>query len=297
MDSLPRVFGDPQRLGIGEPDPKLENESPGHIAAYTLGYLQELAARVLRCCEDRRETPERKRDACQLLVNIATEAAADIHLLVQSFPEPFRAIAETRSNFPCLFPAHPEDARKLKSFVLDDLELGKLHSLKLRSKRKTFSKQKYANRLLLHYLAEIRRMRAKVLSFRLDDPWASAGIPRLEIERLDDEIPLSVSNVKPWLDVIWQLLSRDIPKPESHQDLRTFGSRRSRRKRVSRRGSPRLVKRRRKQDWPRFAQPRKEKRAIGGEDTYIRSAIKEALGKYLVRMLRKDEQGERRTNK
>jgi hypothetical protein len=297
MDSLPRVFGDPLRLGIGKPDPGLKNESPGHIAAYTLGYLQELAARVLRCCEDRRETPERKRDACQLLVNIASEAAADIHFLVRSFPEPFRAIAENRSNFPCLFPAHPEDIRKLKSFVLDDLELGKLHRLKLRSPRKTFSKQKYANRLLLHYLAEIRHMRTKVLSFRLDDPWASAGIPRLEIERLEDEIPLSVSNVKPWMDMIWQLLLRDIPQPEVHQDLRTLGSRPSRTERVSRQGSPRLVKRRRKQGWPRSAQPRKPKEPIGGEMGYIRSAIKEALAKYLVRMLRKDEQNNRRTNK
>ena len=68
MDSLPRVFGNLLRLDICEPDPTLENESTGHIAIYTLGYLQELAARVRDCCEDQRETPERKRDACQLLV-------------------------------------------------------------------------------------------------------------------------------------------------------------------------------------------------------------------------------------
>ena len=56
MDSLPRVFGDPLRLGIGEPDPRLENESTGHIAAYALGFLQELAARVRDYCEDPRQT-------------------------------------------------------------------------------------------------------------------------------------------------------------------------------------------------------------------------------------------------
>jgi hypothetical protein len=295
--TLPRIFGDPLLQGIGKPDTGLADESSGDIAAYTLGYLQELAARVQQYCEDESETPERKREACQLLVHIASEAAADIHLLVQSFPEPFRAIAENRSNFPCLFPAHSEDIRKLKRFVLDDLKLGKLHPLKLRSQPKTFSKHKYANRLLLHYLAEIRRMQAKLLSFRLNDPWASDAIPRLQIERLDDEIPLSVSNVKPWMDVIWQLLLRDIPQPEGHQNLRTLGSRPSRTERVSRQGSPRLVKRRRKQDWPRFAQPRRQKKAIRGEMTYIRSAIKEALAKYLFRMLRKDEQTERRTNK
>jgi hypothetical protein len=285
MDSLPRVFGDPLRLGVGEPDPRLENESTGHIAAYALGFLQELATRVRDCCEDSRETPERKRDACQLLVNTASEAAADIHLFVQSFPEPFRAIAENRSNFPCLFPVHPEDIRKLKSFVLDDLELGKLHPLKLRSQRKTFSKQRYANRLLLHYLVEIRRMRAKLLSFRLDDPWASAAIPRLEIERLDDEISLSVSNAKPWMDMIWQLLLRDIPQPETHPGLRSLGSRPSRRDRAT------------TTDWPGPVKRPKRQKAFGGEMGYIRSAIKEALAKYLVRMLRKDEQMERRTNK
>jgi len=236
--TLPRVFGDPLQQGIGKPDSRLADESPGQIAAYTLGYLQELAARVQQCCEDQRETPERKREACQLLVNIASEAAADIHLLVQSFPEPFRAIAENRSNFPRLFPAHPEDIRNLKSFVLDDLELGKLHPLKLRSHQKTFSKQSYANGLLLHYLAEIRRMRTKLLSFRLNDPWASAAIPRSEIERLDDEISLSVSNAKPWMDIIWQLLLQDIPQPETHPRLRQFAERPSlRNKRMRRDGT------------------------------------------------------------
>ena len=50
--TLPRVFGDPLRQGIGKPDRRLADESPGHIAAYTLGFLQELAARVQQYCED-----------------------------------------------------------------------------------------------------------------------------------------------------------------------------------------------------------------------------------------------------
>src|SRR6266571_8378693 len=111
MDSLPRVFGDPLRLGIGEPDPRLENESTGHIAANALGLLQELAARVRNYCEDAKQTSENKRDACQLLVNVGADAALNIHLLVQDFPSSFRQIAERSGKFPCLFPAHPDEIR------------------------------------------------------------------------------------------------------------------------------------------------------------------------------------------
>jgi hypothetical protein len=202
--TLPRIFGDQFRQGIGKPDSRLADESPGHIAAYALGYLQELAARVQEVCQDPREPLERKRDACQLLANIASDAAADIHLLVRKFPEPFRAIAESRSNFPCLVPAHPEDLRAVKSLMLDHLGLGKLHPLKLRSQRKTFSKQNYANGLLLHYIAKIHRTRMSLLDWRLSEPWASAEIPRSQLERLGDDIPLSVANVKSWMEMIWQ---------------------------------------------------------------------------------------------
>jgi len=269
MDSLPPVFGDPQRLGIGEADPKLENEAPGHIAAQTLGYLQELAARVLRCCEDRRETPERKRDACQLLVNIASEAAADIHLLAQNFPEPFRIIAENHSNFPCLFPAHPEDIRKLTSFILDDLELGKLHPLKLRSPLKTFSKKTDINELLLHYIRRIHAEADVLLSWRIGDPFGFASSPKEEVERLADEVPLSAKTAHQWLELIWKLLLVDCPKPEENNLLSPLGRRRSRTERApSVKGKKRKTSR------------------------YVRAAIKEALGRYLVRMLRDQKQSE-----
>jgi hypothetical protein len=72
--TLPCVFGDPLRQEIGKPDSRLADESGGHIAAYTLGYLQELAARVQQSCEDENETLERKREVCQLLINIASDA-------------------------------------------------------------------------------------------------------------------------------------------------------------------------------------------------------------------------------
>src|SRR5262249_44464876 len=178
---LPRIFGDPLRQEIGKPDRRLADQSTSHIAAYTLGFLQDLAARVQQYCEDEGETPERKREACQLLVNIASDAAADIHLLVRRFPEPFRAIAENRSNFPCLFPAHPDDIKALKGFMLDDLGLAKLHPLRLRSLRKTFSKHVYVSRLLYYYIAEIHRQRRDLLRVRLNDPWASDAIPRSEM--------------------------------------------------------------------------------------------------------------------
>jgi len=276
----------PLRQEFGVPESRLANESHGHIAAYTLGYLQELAARVKQLCEDPRETPERTREACQLLVNIASEAVADIHLLFQQFPEPFREIAETRSNFPCLFPAHPEQRKALNQTLLEHLGLGKLHALKLRPKpgRKPISMRTYANNLLRYYLAEIHRMRGELLSFRLNDPWASAAIPRREIERLDEEIPLCVANAKPRMDMIWKLLLEDFPKPETHRKLRSFGSRSSRRQRASGDSSPRVTK---KGKQIRKLKPGPSKKTR--QNSYIRSAIKEALEKYLVRMLRKDE--------
>lgn len=61
--ALPRVFGDPLLQGIGTSDPRLTDESTGHIAAYALGYVQELAARVRNYCDDANQTSENKRNA------------------------------------------------------------------------------------------------------------------------------------------------------------------------------------------------------------------------------------------
>lgn len=224
-ETLPRIFGDPLRQEIGKPDSRLTDESPGHIAAYTLGYLQELAARVQEVCQDPREPRQRKRDACQLLVNIASDAATDIHSLIQKFPEPFRAMAQKRSNFPCLFPAHPDDINALKNFMLNDLELGKLHPLKLRSPRKTFSKKTDINALLLHYIRRIHAEAAVLLSRRIGDPFGYGSSPDEEIERLLNKVPLSAETAPQWLELIWKLLLVDFPKPEENNLLSSLGRR------------------------------------------------------------------------
>jgi len=269
MDSPPRVFGDPLRLGIGEPDPRLTHESTGHIAAYALGYVQELAARVQRYCDDANETPNNQREACQLLINVASDMAAIIHLLAQKFPTPIREIAEKRANFPCLFPAHPNDRKAFEDFILTDLALGKLHPLRLRSARKTFSKTIFVNKLLLYYIAKIRLLRSELLRNRIADPFGVGSLPTLEIERLQDDIPLTAKTAKPWLDVIWRLLLLDCPRPEKHNLLSPLGRRPSRTERAS------------------FVKGKTRKTS-----SYVRAGIKEALGRYLVRKLRDQKQSE-----
>jgi hypothetical protein len=269
MDSLPRVFGDPQRLAIGERDPRLENESTGDIAAYTLGFLQELAARVRDYCEDPLQTEDARREACQLLINVTREGAAAIHFLSRQFLSPFREVAQKATLLPCLFPAHPDDIKALKNFMLEDLGLGKLHPLKLRSARKTFSKRTDINALLLHYIRRIHEEAAVLLSRRINDPFGFASSPKEEVERLADEVPLSAKTAPQWLELIWKLLLVDCPKPEENDLLSPLGSRRSRTDRAP------FVK-------GKARKPR----------GYVRSSIKEALGKYLVRMLRDQKQSE-----
>jgi hypothetical protein len=269
MDSLPRVFGDPLRLGIGEPDARLENESTGHIAAYALGFLQELAARVRDCCADPLQTEGAKRQACQLLINVTREGADGIHLLAGEFLSPFREVAQAAALFPCLFPAHPDDINALKNFMLDDLELGKLHPLKLRSPRKTFSKKTDINALLLHYIRRIHAEAAVLLSRRIGDPFSYGSSPNEEIERLVDKVPLSAETAPQWLELIWKLLLVDCPKPERNNFLSSLGRRPSRTGRAS------------------FIKGKTRKTS-----SYVRASIKEALGKYLVRMLRDQKQSE-----
>src|SRR5262249_48363493 len=76
---VPAIFGDPLATDIPRPNDLLADQSTGHIAAYSLGYFQELAARVKRYCEDPGEPEESKRRACQLLVNIAADAVWPLH--------------------------------------------------------------------------------------------------------------------------------------------------------------------------------------------------------------------------
>ena len=267
--ALPRVFGDPLLQGIGTPDPRLADESTGHIAAYALGYIQELAARVFNYCDDANHTNETKRGACQLFLNVASDTAAIVHLLAQKFPAPIREIAETRANFPCLFPAHPDDRKTFEDSILIDLALGKLHPLRLRSPRKTFSKTTPINNLLLYYISKIRLLRSEMLRSRIADPFGIGSLAISEIERLCDEVPLTVKTAKRWLNVIWRLLLLDCPHPEKHNLLSALGQRPSRSERAS------------------FV-----KGKIRKTSSYVRGGIKDALGMYLVRMLRDQKQSE-----
>jgi len=263
--ALPRVFGDPLLEGIGKADPRLVDESPGHIEAYALGFVQELTVRVDQCCKDARETEDRKRQACQLLVNVATDTVAAIYFLSQKFPASFRSIAETRANFPWPVPAHPEERSASEKVLLHDLGLGKLHPLKLRSKsgRKTFSMSVYANRLLHHYISRAHTMRRELLALRLSDPLRFANLPRLEIEQLVDDVPLCIGNAKQWMNVIWQLVLKDISHPELNKNLRPLG--RHRRQRTI------------------TVEGKVSKKT---EAANVRYGIKHSLGRYLVRMLR-----------
>src|SRR5882757_7720146 len=105
--------------------------------------IEELAKQIHRCCSDKKWTSYQKRVACEELVKLAFLSTASIYRLAQEFPEPFREIAEELPNFPCLFPAHSDDLPSLQKTILDEFNLGRRHTLKLRAMlgRKTFSKK------------------------------------------------------------------------------------------------------------------------------------------------------------
>jgi hypothetical protein len=259
---IPAVSGDMFVQGIPKSNPLLDGESAGHIADYSLGYLQELVARVHEVCKDERQTEERKREACEKFFNLCRDASLMLFNLASAFPELFKSIARERPIFPCLFPAHPDQQAVLKGFLLEQLELGSQDELKLRApvRRKTFSFGSVKNKLLLHYITQIRLIRWHLLSLRLANPWLLLDAPLSPIERLDDELPLTPANASRWIDVIWELLLQDIPHPESHPLLRSSGNRPSRVNRAD----------------------------TKSQASYRRGAIKETLRKYLIRMLRHD---------
>jgi hypothetical protein len=262
--ALPRVFGNPMLQGIGMPDPRLTDESTGHIAAYALGYVQELAARVHQHCSDEKLTSEEKQQASQLLVNIACQATALMNRLAGAFRLSFREIAEESASFPCLFPAHAGELRFLQKIMWNDFNLGKRHPLKLRPARgrKTFSFETWVNQLLIHYIGKLNKVAWAMVEIRA----AGRTAPNAEtdIERVVLKVPLTPENGKQWLDVIWQLLLIDMPSPEKHQRLRQLGGRPSRKARRLRRDG------------------------TIGEKTQshnVRASIKEKLGVYLTRLL------------
>jgi len=216
---LPRLYGNPLQEGIEEiglPAPDLEGESTYDVAYFALGYVQELAARVKQRCSDEKLTDLENRADCKLFVNLVSRVTKLVYYLALEFRMPFRKVAEERSYFPCLFPAHPETLRGMQKMLRDDLNLGKRDLLKVRPARgrKTFSFETWVNEFLFHYICEV--------SYRIElNRYESS---ETDIERLYSELP-TPANARQWLDEILELLLIDIPEPEKHPRLRQLGKR------------------------------------------------------------------------
>lgn len=193
-------------------------------------YIQEVEEHVHRCCSNKKLTSYEKRVACEMLVHLSLFSTGSIYRLAKEFPEPFRDIAEEMSDFPCVFPAHPDDLRKLQSLMLDIFNLGKRHELKVRGTlgRKTFSKKTWINRLLLDYIALVKGV---ALHEQFEDPCSEH---ESEIRYVGLRVPLTPTNSKRWLGVIWKLLLMDTPEPEKHPRLRQLGERPSRKQKRTR---------------------------------------------------------------
>jgi hypothetical protein len=273
LPPLPRVYDSTLQEGIGLPFRELEGESTGQIAAYAGGYIQELAARVKLRCSDGKLTKKEKQRDCILLFCVACAGATVVHELAKTFLEEFRGIAEIMPEFPCMFPAHPDKLKSLKDEMWNTFNLGKRNPLKLRAApgRKTFSFETWVNKLLIQYICKIYSIESwlivedakKVIQEKHHKPKRAHLLPA-EVHK----------DPKRWLDMIWQLLLRDIPEPEKHPQLRKLGEHPSRTERAH------------------FGERKRTgsvKEANRKTDGYIRVAIKEALGKYLVRMLRKEQ--------
>jgi hypothetical protein len=243
------------------PYPVLKGEPTYMIAAYAIGYVVELAARVrLRCSDVKLNNQERERD-CHRLILVARVATAHVHRLAKTFPDQFRGIAERMPGFPCWFPAHPDQLNSLKDEMWNTFNLGRRHPLKLRPARarKTFSFETWVNKLLSDYICKLRDMAWREMVEDLEVSDSTLGFNHF--------LPaptLTPQNAKQWLDAIWKLLLIDIPQPETHARLRQLVVR------------PSLNNKRTRRD------------GTVGEKTQahnIRAAIKAKLGVYLKRML------------
>lgn len=265
---------------IPKSNPAFDRESLGEVAIYATRYVQEFVARVYEICSDSGQIEEQKRAECERLFNLCCHTSSMLFNLAIVFPEVFKSIARERPIFPCLFPVHSQLQASLKQFLLEQLDLGSQLELKLRAPRgrKTFSFEPEVNRLLFHYITRIYSIRFQLLSQRLANP-SFLNAPLSAIERLDDEVPLTPANASPWIDEIWKLLLRDIPKPEEHPVLRSLGNRRSRTERAGTTWSPRVTK-------GTQARKRTPRQFGSNRGSYARAAIKDGLRKYLVRMLR-----------
>ena len=186
-----------------------------------------------------------------------------------------------------MFPAHPDELKLLKEEMLNKFNLGKRNTFKLRAApgRKTFSFETWVKELLIRYIC---KMHSKEWSLMVENLRTNEDTT-LTVEALakrmalirDSKVPdpLTPNNVRQWLDAIWALLLKDIPEPEKHPQLRKLGEHPSRTERAhfGERKTTRSIK---------DAVGKNAKHQTAG---YVRAAIKEALGKYLVRMLRKEQ--------
>lgn len=261
-------------------DPDSEDPKGDRLATLEGGMsrgIERLAKQVHRYCSDKKWTSYQKRVACEQLVSLANQATRSIFDLAAEFPEPFREIAEELPLFPCLFPAHPDTLRELQTLMWDRFNLGKCHALKLRAApgRKTFSTETWVNSFLMHLIAIIHD--ATRHEDDEPDPGINYGFNTSQVE--DHDVPLNPKNAKQWLDIIWQVLLTGIPNPETHPQLRKLGQHPSRTERAhfGERKTTRSIK---------DAVGENAKHQTAG---YVRAAIKEALGKYLARMLRKEQ--------
>ena len=222
--------------------------------------IEELAKQIYRCCSDKKWTSYQKRVACEQLVELAFLSTASIYRLAHEFSEPFREIAEELPNFPCLFPAHPDDLPSLQKTILDEFNLGRRHTLKLRAMpgRKTFSKKTWANALLLCSIQTIHELAREENERDPDEKYEST------FRHVSYRVSLTPENAKEWLDAIWKLLLIAIPNPETDLRLRQ------------------LVER------PSLKSKRMRRDGTVGKKTQahnMRAAIKAKLGVYLRRML------------
>lgn len=274
------------REGIGVPFPELECESASEIAAKATGYIGELAARTKLRCSDQKLTQKEKRGDFLRLLFVACDGVNLVHELAKAFPE-LRKVAEVLPEFPCMFPAHPGKLKCLKDEMWNIFNLGKRHTFKLRASRgrKTFSFETEINKLLVHYICKIHSMTSWLMieDFgRHEHRAATVDAIAKRMALIYDSVmpdPLTPKSAKEWLDIIWVLLLQDIPEPEKHPQLRKLGQHPSRTERAhfGERKTTRSIK---------DAVGENAKHQTAG---YVRAAIKEALGKYLVRMLRKEQ--------
>jgi hypothetical protein len=287
LPPLPPVFGNTLREGfegIGLPFRELEDKSTEEIVGSIAGHIQELAARVKQHCSAEKLTDKRQ---CILLFLVVSEGVMLLHQLAKAFPKQFRRIAEVNPGFPCMFPAHPDELKSLKEEMWNKFNLGKRHTFKLRAApgRKTFSFKTWVNELLTHYICKIHSIASGRMLQHLqinDDTSLTVDAISKRMARIRDRMmpaPLTPKSAMEWLDAIWGLLLKDIPEPEKHPQLRKLGQHPSRTERAhfGERKTTRSIK---------DAVGKNAKHQTAG---YVRAAIKEALGKYLVRMLRKEQ--------